>query len=44
MMETAHLSDSRAYDLVWASNIVKRAWQQLEDAFETEGKAEWLEC
>ena len=43
MMDTAHLSDSRSYDLVWASTIVKRAWQQLQDAFETEGKAEWLE-
>jgi len=43
MMETMHLSDSAAYDLVWASNIVKRAWQQLQNAFETEGKAEWLE-
>src|SRR5437764_1960006 len=43
MMETMHLSDSAAYDLVWASNIVKRAWQQLEDAFEAEGKTEWLE-
>ena len=43
MMETAHLSDSRAYDLAWASNIVKRAWQDLQDAFEAEGKAESLE-
>src|SRR5438270_11083188 len=43
MMETMHLSDSAAYDLVWASNIVKRAWQQLESEFEVEGKKEWLE-
>jgi DNA-directed RNA polymerase specialized sigma24 family protein len=43
MMETAHLSDSRAYDLAWASNIVKRAWQHVQDAFEAEGKAESLE-
>jgi RNA polymerase sigma-70 factor (ECF subfamily) len=43
MMDTAHLSDSRSYDLAWAQTIVKRAWQQLQDAFETEGKAEWLE-
>src|SRR5256884_335982 len=43
MMDTMHLGDSAAYDLVWASNIVKRAWQQLQNAFETEGKAEWLE-
>src|SRR5215468_5797090 len=43
MMDTMHLSDSAAYDLVWASNVVKRAWQQLESAFEVEGKSEWLE-
>jgi RNA polymerase sigma factor (sigma-70 family) len=43
MMQTMHLSDSAAYDLVWASNIVKRAWQHLESAFEAEGKAEWFE-
>ena len=43
MMDTAHLSDSRSYDLLWASNIVKRAWQDLENAFEAEGKAESLE-
>ena len=43
IMSTMHLSDSAAYDLAWASNVVKRAWQQLQDAFEAEGKAEWLE-
>jgi len=43
MMETKHLSDSAAYDLVWASNVVKRAWQRLEKEFEAEGKAESLE-
>src|SRR5260370_2993761 len=43
MMEVAHLSDSRGYDLMRASNIVKRAWQDLENAFEAEGKAESLE-
>jgi DNA-directed RNA polymerase specialized sigma24 family protein len=43
MMHVAHLSDSRGYDLMWASNIVKRAWQHLQNAFEAEGKAEWLE-
>lgn len=43
MMDVAHLSDSRGYDRIWASNIVKRAWQHLQDAFEAEGKTEWLE-
>jgi DNA-directed RNA polymerase specialized sigma24 family protein len=43
MMATPHASDSRYYDVVWASNIVKRAWQHLQNAFEEEGKAEWLE-
>jgi len=43
MIDTAHLSDSRCYDLVWASNTMKRAWQHLENAFEAEGKAEQFE-
>ena len=43
MMDTAHLSDSRGYDVMWASNIVKRAWQHLQKEFVSEGKAEWLE-
>jgi RNA polymerase sigma factor (sigma-70 family) len=43
MTHTRHLSDSATYDLVWASTIVKRAWQQLENAFEAEGKKEWFE-
>jgi RNA polymerase sigma factor (sigma-70 family) len=43
MMGSADLSDPRSYDLAWASNIVKRAWQNLEDEFEAEGKTEWLE-
>src|ERR1700722_17965264 len=36
MTNTMHLSDSATYDLAWASTIVKRAWQQLQDVFETE--------
>ena len=43
MIDTAHLSDSRCYDLVWASNTMKRGWQHLENAFEAEGKAEQFE-
>ena len=43
MLATAHLSDAACYDLVWASNIVARAWQSLENTFVAEGKAEWLE-
>src|SRR4029434_2696011 len=43
MCATAHLSDAACYDLVWASNIVSRAWQNLQNAFVAEGKAEWLE-
>jgi DNA-directed RNA polymerase specialized sigma24 family protein len=43
MMDTAHLSEFRGYDLAWASNIVERAWQQLQDSFAAEGKAESLE-
>ena len=43
MLATSHLSDAACYDLVWASNIVTRAWQRLQNDFVTEGKAEWLE-
>jgi RNA polymerase sigma-70 factor (ECF subfamily) len=43
MMDTAHLTDSRGYDVIWASTIVKRAWQHLQNEFEAEGKAESLE-
>ena len=42
MLATSHLSDARCYDLVWASTIVSRAWQSLQNAFVTEGKAEYL--
>ena len=43
MLVTSHLSDAGCYDFVWASNIVTRAWQHLENAFVAEGKAECLE-
>jgi RNA polymerase sigma-70 factor (ECF subfamily) len=43
MLATAHLSDAGCYDLVWASTIVSRAWQSLQNDFVAEGKAEWLE-
>jgi RNA polymerase sigma-70 factor (ECF subfamily) len=32
-----------SFDLTWASNVVKRAWQQLQDAFAAEGKMQWLQ-
>jgi DNA-directed RNA polymerase specialized sigma24 family protein len=43
MFATSHLSDAGCYDLIWATNIVTRAWQSLQNAFVAEGKAEWLE-
>ncbi len=43
MLATSHLSYAGCYDLVWASNIVTRAWQRLQNEFVAEGKAEWLE-
>jgi DNA-directed RNA polymerase specialized sigma24 family protein len=43
MFATSHLSDAGCYDFVWASNIVSRAWENLQNAFFSEGKAEWLE-
>ena len=32
-----------SFDLTWASNVVKRAWQELEHAFAADGKAQWLQ-
>ena len=43
MLATAHLNHANAYDAVWASNVVARAWQRLRDEFEAEGKGEWLD-
>ena len=43
MSATTHLDDVTGYDLTWASSIVKRAWQDLREAFAVEGKAQWLE-
>ena len=43
MLATSHLGDAACYDVVWASNIVTRAWQRLQNDFVAEGKAEWLE-
>jgi len=43
MLATSHLSDAGCYDLVWASNVVTRAWQRLQNEFVAEGKAESLE-
>jgi RNA polymerase sigma-70 factor (ECF subfamily) len=43
ILATSHLSDTGCYDLAWASVIVARAWKNLQNAFEAEGKAEWLE-
>ncbi len=31
------------FDLAWASNVVKRAWKELEQAFAADGKSQWLE-
>src|ERR1700747_1163552 len=36
MLATSHLSAARCYDLVWASNIVSRAWRNLQNAFVSE--------
>ncbi len=43
MLATSHLSDTACYDLLWASGILGRAWQNLQNAFVAEGKAECLE-
>src|SRR5215510_10684386 len=42
MLATAHLDDVTCYDLTWASNVAKRAWQNLQQALAAEGKSQWL--
>jgi RNA polymerase sigma factor (sigma-70 family) len=37
-----HLDDVSSFDLTWASSIVKRAWEQMQQNLAAEGKAEWL--
>ena len=43
MLATSHLGDTGSYDVAWASGIVARAWQNLQNSFVAEGKAEWHE-
>jgi DNA-directed RNA polymerase specialized sigma24 family protein len=42
MLATAHLDDVTCYDLTWALNVAKRAWQKLHQALATEGKSQLL--
>ena len=37
-----HLDDARSYDLTWASAVVRRAWERLQENLAAEGKSEWL--
>jgi DNA-directed RNA polymerase specialized sigma24 family protein len=43
MFATAHLDDVSCYDVMWAANVVTRAWKHLHDALVAEGKGQWLE-
>lgn len=40
---TEGMDAGNSFDLTWASNVVKRAWKKLEDAFAAEGKTQWLD-
>lgn len=39
----AHLDDMICYDLAWATSVVTRAWQNLIETLNAEGKTRWLE-
>lgn len=43
ILASPEVDAASGFDLAWASNVVKRAWEQLRDAFAAEGKAQWLE-
>ena len=40
---SSEMDGTGVFDLAWASNVVKRAWQQLQDTFAAERKTQWLE-
>jgi DNA-directed RNA polymerase specialized sigma24 family protein len=42
MSATAHLDDVSCYDLIWASNIARQAWQHLHQVLAAEGKSQLL--
>ncbi|MGH7936793.1 MAG: hypothetical protein ACREF8_07270, partial [Chthoniobacterales bacterium] len=42
MLATAHLDDVSSYDVAWAANVVRQAWQRLHEVFRAEGKAPLL--
>jgi RNA polymerase sigma-70 factor (ECF subfamily) len=37
------LDATARFDLAWATNVVKQAWKQLEEAFAADGKIQWLD-
>lgn len=43
MAVTGDGDPTSSFDLAWASNVVKRAWQHLQDLFASEGKTQWFE-
>jgi RNA polymerase sigma-70 factor (ECF subfamily) len=43
MLATAHLDDVSCYDITWASNIARRAWQHLHQVLAAEGRSKLLE-
>jgi RNA polymerase sigma-70 factor (ECF subfamily) len=43
MLATAHLDDVSCYDVTWASNIARRAWEHLHRVLAAEGKSQLLE-
>ena len=43
MLGTVHLDDVSCYDLTWASNVVRRSWLDLREAFAAQGKSKLLE-
>ena len=43
MLATDHLDDVSCYDVTWASNIARRAWEHLHRVLAAEGKSQLLE-
>jgi DNA-directed RNA polymerase specialized sigma24 family protein len=44
MRATMHLNEVASYDAAWASSVVERAWKNVRERFEGEGKRDWFDA
>jgi len=44
MHATMHLNEVTSYDAAWASSVVARAWKNVRERLEGEGKRDWFDA